>query len=213
MKSVIVTITGYPRTGKDTLANAIAKKLTDEGKHVVTLSSIDTPKHFMRVAANVLELPDDKAELIFPLNSAGEYEPTDAMRNGLASIKAVLDDIFDWTVELAFRTVERTKPDVLIYQVRELENVNKLTKATATKLWSQSIQGYVDNVPRDPEVGGLSIFVNRLDRPRITGAFSESYVPGTSSHFDYAVNNIGVEALCASGDAIALQILRMLDKS
>lgn len=118
MNAHIVAVFGQTRSGKDTFIEHLRGELVKEtGAHVQVLSSIDYVKACVANAAKILGAPLPELD--------------GKMRQCLASIKSSLDGALDWTPALAMRRVQLEVeaghvPIVLIYQVREIANIEKL---------------------------------------------------------------------------------------
>lgn len=114
MAQHLVVIFGPSRSGKDTFINHLYDEFENRNKSIRILSSIDIVKNFFTLIKDELNLPDTGEVL-----SASD-------RQALADTKAVLDRQFNWTVDYAMTILGKSRADVLIYQVREVDNINKL---------------------------------------------------------------------------------------
>lgn len=146
MNKILVTITGKPRTGKDSLITATRNQLMGwtDAPTTVHLSSIEPIRSFLHTSLGDVGAKFDRRE------------PTETDRQAMAEIKAVLDRRYDWTVNLAMQEFTRAGEDrqsdyVVFYQVREPGNLIGLRAAAEAR-----------------GIKMIAVYVSRQDRP-ITG--------------------------------------------
>lgn len=189
MAAHIVVFFGASRSGKDTFAVGIRKTLERRNVHVITLSSIDRVKEFME---------DCRRELRLPVQDNRSREARQAM----ADIKAALDKLYNWTVDLAIQTLMAEASDdktVILYQVREIDNVDSMRRKCM-----------------ELKIGFTAVFVYRPARSlaeQTADASSERYGPNDWQSADFVIMSKSLDILKSrSGSDIAATILEDLDK-
>lgn len=154
----VFAIFGPTGSGKDTFADALELDLLayDSSWEVSRVSSIDIVKRLFTAVSSRLEIPDR------PLDVAG--------RQGLADVKKVLDRCFDWTVKLAI--VKTPFNGVLLYQVREVENIKRLRLACA-----------------ESNIGFTAVLLHRRGKDGLDGADTDIYSQDDAQIADLIVVN------------------------
>lgn len=192
MKSQIVVVFGPTRAGKDTLLQKLMERLANAPPlpRVLQVSSIDVVKGFFD-------------QVRTELGAARPAELTARTRQALSDVKKVLDGEFNWTARYAIRRIEELEqnrlggPAILLYQVRELDNIRKLAGECRGRF------------------GLTSIYIQRHRDARSAfaaaeGADSDRYKPDDPWDADLVVINGDITDLDIHVDAAARLILRKM---
>lgn len=196
-KAHIVTVFGPTRSGKDTfisgLDNYLNIKYRSADCNVIVLSSIDVVKQFFDDIREKLGIENEENNL------------NQQMRQGLADIKAVLDNCFNWTVDYAIsytkHRMDVIKPSnlVLIYQVREVENISKLREKCISE-----------------NIGYTSVFLYRrwkLGEYQPEGATTDQYKLDDLKYADVIVINKELSDLFTASERTAEKISHAMQKA
>lgn len=172
-KAHLIVIYGLSRSGKDTLIEAIQGEWNKgvrlpRAVPIVSISSITQVRNFLHEVEMVLGLKQVE-------RTSAEYRQT------LATIKGAIDKLFDYTVANAktclIQAITSDQPSVMVYQVRELDNIHKLAVMC-----------------EENKIEMTSIMVTRAetkDAAKDVAASSERYPASAYAYADIVVRNDG----------------------
>ena len=174
-KILIVTVTGQPRSGKDSLINLTVEKLRQmmptQTTKIRRASSVGPLKNMLQ----------DYIEECLPRGTFNWEEPDGQLRSTLSVIKSQLDACYQWTTRYALSIIEvatrprklipNTERVILFYQIREHANLGDLAGVCAAMDYEME-----------------PIFIMRTDRPEVAMATTD-YVNEDDYPFTMKINS------------------------